>query len=154
MALPRNPPRKFRDRLFLDTGFCIARFNQRDQYHAVAKALAQRLGAFRELWTTDAVLLEIGAAFSQPDRRTIVLQLWDQFHGGDPRCRLAAATGPSLDQAVDLFRSRADKAWSLADCLSFTVMESKDLTDALTADQHFVQAGFRALLLEDREEES
>ncbi|MGE0757666.1 MAG: hypothetical protein AB7F89_01680 [Pirellulaceae bacterium] len=41
-----------------------------------------------------------------------------------------------------------DKAWSLADCLSFTVMQQLCLTDALTAVQHFEQAGFRALMLE------
>ncbi|MEZ6110800.1 MAG: hypothetical protein R3C99_07290 [Pirellulaceae bacterium] len=41
-----------------------------------------------------------------------------------------------------------DKAWSLADCLSF-VQKQEGLTDALTADHHFVQAGFRALMLED-----
>lgn len=47
-----------------------------------------------------------------------------------------------------MFRSRMDKAWSRTDCLSFVVMQQHGLTDALTADQHFVQAGFRALMLE------
>jgi len=47
-----------------------------------------------------------------------------------------------------LFDSRADKEWSLTDCISFVVMEDRGLTDALTADHHFEQAGFRALLNE------
>ncbi len=32
--------------------------------------------------------------------------------------------------------------------LSFEVMRARGLTDALTADEHFRQAGFRALLRE------
>jgi hypothetical protein len=33
--------------------------------------------------------------------------------------------------------------------MSFVVMGDAGLTDALTADEHFRQAGFRAVLLED-----
>ena len=38
------------------------------------------------------------------------------------------------------------QAWSFTDCLSFVVMQAHELRDALTADAHFEQAGFRALL--------
>lgn len=48
---------------------------------------------------------------------------------------------------TNLFRLRHDKPWSLTDCLSFTVMKREGLTEALTADQHFTRAGFRALLV-------
>jgi hypothetical protein len=37
----------------------------------------------------------------------------------------------------------------LTDCISFLVMQDRVMTEALTTDQHFQQAGFRALLLED-----
>jgi uncharacterized protein len=37
---------------------------------------------------------------------------------------------------------RPDKEWSLTDCISFIVMEEHGLTEALTADHHFAQAGF------------
>lgn len=36
--------------------------------------------------------------------------------------------------------------WSLADCVAFVVMKEKGITEALTADKHFAQAGFKALL--------
>lgn len=45
----------------------------------------------------------------------------------------------------DLFAARPDKAWSLTDCISFGVMRERGLSDALTADHHFEQAGFRAV---------
>ncbi|MFM5956954.1 MAG: PIN domain-containing protein, partial [Dolichospermum sp.] len=41
---------------------------------------------------------------------------------------------------------REDKEWGLVDCISFIVMQDRGITDALTADTHFQQAGFRALL--------
>ncbi len=50
---------------------------------------------------------------------------------------------------MKLFRERADKDCSLTDCLSFLVMAEQNLQDALTTDGHFVQAGYRAMLLND-----
>jgi len=47
-----------------------------------------------------------------------------------------------------LYRQRPDKGWGLTDCLSFVVMNDMGLQDALTADDHFRQAGFRAVLLD------
>lgn len=46
----------------------------------------------------------------------------------------------------DLFSQRPDKAWSLTDCISFVTMQDYGLKDALTADAHFVQAGFATVL--------
>ena len=34
----------------------------------------------------------------------------------------------------------------LTDCISFVVMEERGIRDALTADEHFKQAGFQPLL--------
>ena len=36
----------------------------------------------------------------------------------------------------------------MTDCVSFVVMHERGLIEALTMDQHFQQAGFRALLRE------
>ena len=56
-----------------------------------------------------------------------------------------------IDEALDaeawrLLAERLDKEWSLVDCASFIVMEKHGLTEALTADRHFEQAGFVQLL--------
>ena len=135
------------DRLFLDTGFVVARFYRRDQYHQSARALAKRCDECNELWTTEAILLEIGAAFREPRQRKVVGRLWDQFHS-DPRCRLVPISGSLLNRAMEFFRNRPDKDWSLADCVSFVVMSDEHLTESLSCDYHLVQAGFRALMLE------
>jgi uncharacterized protein len=49
-------------------------------------------------------------------------------------------------EGLKLHRDRPDKGWSLTDCVSFIVMQRHKASDALTYDQHFEQAGFRALL--------
>jgi uncharacterized protein len=52
-----------------------------------------------------------------------------------------------IDSAVQLYRTRPDKDWSLTDCLSFVVMERRHLTEALTTDGHFEQAGLKVMML-------
>lgn len=47
---------------------------------------------------------------------------------------------------LKLYEARLDKSWGLTDCISFVVMADQGLTDALSGDLHFRQAGYRALL--------
>ena len=51
-----------------------------------------------------------------------------------------------FDRGLQLFSDRPDKEWSLTDCISFVVMGERSLTEALTSDHHFEQAGFTVLL--------
>ncbi len=67
----------------------------------------------------------------------------------DPAVEIVPASKQLFQAGFDLFARRPDKHWSLVDCLSFVVMKQRRLKEALTADQHFVQAGFRALLREE-----
>ena len=43
----------------------------------------------------------------------------------------------------------AERRQLITTCASFVVMRGRALSEALTTDEHFRQAGFRALLLED-----
>ncbi len=53
----------------------------------------------------------------------------------------------SLDEkAWQFLANRLDKQWSLVDAVSFGAMEERDITEALTTDHHFEQAGFVRLL--------
>jgi predicted nucleic acid-binding protein len=45
-----------------------------------------------------------------------------------------------------VFRARPDKEWSLIDRIPFVVMAGKGLSETLTGDRHFEQAGFKPLL--------
>src|SRR5947199_324028 len=58
-----------------------------------------------------------------------------------------AGTVPDLPaDGIQLYSQRPDKEWSLTDCVSFVAMQRREITDALTKDHHFEQAGFVALL--------
>jgi len=56
------------------------------------------------------------------------------------------ASSELFEAGLELYRSRADKQWSMTDCISFVVMRREGITDALTADRRFEQAGFHVLL--------
>jgi hypothetical protein len=51
-----------------------------------------------------------------------------------------------MTRGLELYNSRSDKQWSLTDCISFLVMQDRQMTEALTGDRHFEQAEFTALL--------
>ena len=51
--------------------------------------------------------------------------------------------------SVKINKTYLDKTWSLVDCISFVMMKEKGLTDALTVDKHFEQAGFNRLMKEE-----
>ena len=46
----------------------------------------------------------------------------------------------------ELYSNRLDKDWGMIDCISFVIMQERNLTEALTSDHHFEQAGFKVLL--------
>ena len=62
------------------------------------------------------------------------------------KVRIVRAGGDWFERGLQLYEQRPDKDWPLTDCISFAVMKEEKLTDALTGDHHFTQAGFKALL--------
>jgi predicted nucleic acid-binding protein len=50
------------------------------------------------------------------------------------------------EEATVLLQSQLDKSYSLCDAVSFVLMRQRGLTEALTTDRHFEQAGLRRLL--------
>jgi uncharacterized protein len=129
--------------LFADTSFFIAFINGRDAHHEIAVAASQH---GRRQVTTDYIVVEIGNWLAGIDRDAFV-QLLDDLRA-DRNTLIVPASPDLLDKACRLYGQRLDKPWSLTDCTSIIVMQEQGLTDALTTDHHFEQAGFRALLRE------
>lgn len=90
------------------------------------------------------MLTELGNALSALNRVAAV-QFVDQCYK-TPNIRVVPVDTSLFRRAVELYRSRQDKEWGLTDCISFVTMEDEHLLDALTADRHFSQAGFRAVM--------
>jgi predicted nucleic acid-binding protein len=133
---------------FADTSGWAAWLGKREPFHASAVSLvAQARRDGRRLVTTNYVLTELTALLTSPLRmpRGQQIQLLTD---------LRAATwvdiihiDPALDSAAwALWMSRPDKEWSMVDCAGFVVMQHHGLTNSLTADHHFEQAGFIRML--------
>lgn len=134
--------------VLLDTSFVIALENRGDPHHQRAKELD------RELLAQDAlsvlhwgILLEIGDGYARLSRRAKADELLDRFLN-EERYQVVALTPSLVEEGVEIYRRHSDKEWGLTDCVSFALMHTDKLHEALTADQHFRQAGFTPLLLE------
>ena len=131
---------------FVDTGFWIAFLIRRDALHDKAHALFREVTARKaSLVCTSAVLVETldglashGVRYQSSVLRQVVAQ--------SQRLEVIHIDEALFARGWDLYQSRTDKSWSLTDCLSFVVMQQRNITDALAHDHHFEQAGFRALL--------
>lgn len=136
--------------LLLETSFVVALENRRDPHHERAKELDRELlddGCLSVLhW---GILLEIGDGYARVGRRAKGVALLDRLLN-EERYQVFRISESLLEQALDLYFARADKDWGLTDCVSFALMEEKGISEALTADVHFRQAGFTALLLENQ----
>ncbi len=129
--------------VFADTFYFLALVNRRDKAHQRCVVFSQT--SDRPLITTAWVLLELGDALRRgQDRSAFMLMLGDLANDADTT--VIGADQALLDKALELFAARPDKEWSLTDCTSFVVMRENGLTEALTADHHFEQAGLAALL--------
>ena len=130
-------------RAFADTFYFLALLNQRDPAHPRALAAAQ--DAQLHCVTTDWVLVELGDALCAVGNRAEFSALYQALQF-DARWTIVPADRELLDRAVALDQERPDQDWPLTDCISFLVMQDAVLTEALTGDHHFAQAGFQALL--------
>ena len=128
---------------FADSFYYIALPNRRDAAHEAARRLSE--SATGPTVTTTWVLIEVADALSDPALRRGAVRLIGALRA-DPDCLIVPASEEMFGRGLDLYAKRADKDWSLTDCISFVVMRERGLSEALTGDHHFEQAGFTPLL--------
>ncbi len=129
--------------VFADSFYFIALLHPRDRYHKAVVELSK--GRPGKLLTTHWILIELADALCAPAVRART----DRFISTllvDPSVVVVSDLAPWFQLGLELYGNRPDKSWSLTDCISFAVMEARGIRQALTADQHFSQAGFVALL--------
>lgn len=128
---------------FADTSYFLALLIPADINHGVARrwAEANRI----PLIVSEYVLLEVGNFLSPLPARRLFGPFWRALRA-DNRMTVVPASSDLLARGTELYEARLDKPWSLTDCISFVIMKEHGIQDALTADHHFEQAGFRAIL--------
>lgn len=132
---------------FVDTAYAVALANESDELHDRALALESHI--MRDaiaLLTTEAVLIEIASALRFPRLRHSAVEIIE----GLWRSAVIVQLSPDLlRESWEMYKRHSDKEWSWVDTISFVVMRREGMTEALTSDHHFTQAGFRALLAPD-----
>ena len=128
--------------VFADTFALIGWLNPRDVAHVRVTAYLD--GFTGRLVTTEWVLMELADALSAPMARPTAVAFLQAVRA-DPSFDVIGYDPAVYRAGFDLFAARPDKAWPLTDCISFAVMTERGLSEALTADHHFEQAGFRAV---------
>lgn len=132
--------------VFADTFYYLALTSRNDAFHSKAVNLARDLRV--PVITTAWVITELADALADTHRRGTFLILLEGIRN-DPDVTILTPEASLYEDGLALYADRPDKDWSLTDCISFVVMDQRRLTDSLTADHHFQQAGYRALLLEN-----
>lgn len=129
--------------IFADSYFYVALLSRRDKRHSIARDWATRRRT--RILTTEFILLEVANFCRSPRDR----QRFTAFATSLRTNRLTTIVPCDSNwflRGLDRYALRTDKEWSLTDCISFLVMEDYGVTEALTRDHHFEQAGFRIVL--------
>ncbi len=131
---------------FLDTYVLFAWVKPDEPHHSEAQIYFNQ--ANQRYLTTEWILLEFADGMSSPRNRMRAVKIIEKLRVA-PKIEIIPFDDAIYAKGFELFASRADKAWSLTDCISFVVMTERDITEALTADHHFRQAGFIPVFLPD-----
>jgi len=130
-------------RVLVDSSFYVALLCRGDQYHARATELG---ASYRgQQITTEFILLEVANFVARSATRSVFGELLRQLRA-DPQTVVVPCNAERFASGVAFYLARPDKDWSLTDCISFQVMAELGLSEALTSDHHFEQAGFKALM--------
>jgi uncharacterized protein len=128
--------------IFVDTGVWYGAANPRAGEHAAcAAALRRAVGQHARLVTTNLVLAECHALLLHRANRAAALAVVRTLR--QPPNVIVCSTPDLEDHALsDWLEPYADQTCSFTDAVSFAVMSSRGIRDALTLDRHFAAAGF------------
>ncbi len=128
--------------VFMDTYGLIAWINTRDAAHQPVKSYLDAYSG--RIVTSEWVSLEFADAFSQWKVKPIAIEAIKRIHRL-PMFVVVGFDSAGYQAGFNHYETRSDKDWSRTDCISFAVMSERGLSEAVTADHHFEQAGFRAV---------
>ncbi len=132
--------------MFVDTSGFYALLVERDEMHERAARILQQGERRRATFvTTDYVLDETATLLVARGFGHLV----DAFLQSTLRSKACAVVWTSPDtfaQAAAFMVKHIDQGWSFTDCVSFQAMKTRRLREAITKDEHFEKAGFKALL--------
>ena len=130
---------------FVDTSALYALIDRKDAHHAVmGERVTRLLGSGRRLVTTDYVVCEtVNLANARAGHHvgTRILELIER----STALRVEWIGSLRFEATKIFYRRHSDHRYSFTDCTSFVVMRELRISDVLTTDEHFTEAGFEIL---------
>lgn len=133
-----------RNSLFVDTsGWAYLADRSTVLHHEVQAIYQQAVIRQRLLVTTNYIIAELVALLTSRSRisRQQVVLFVDALKSA-PHIEIIHMNTELDAESWMLLKARIDKEWSLVDASSFVIMARYGMTEALTTDHHFTQAGF------------
>lgn len=131
--------------VFADTSYWIAILWLEDQWRDLAIQASEN-HRNSEIFTTEIILIEVLNYFSEfrADIKERVTNAIEQIFKDEDTTVLLHNHEDFL-KALELYKSRLDKGYSLTDCVSMNAMRELGIVEILTNDRHFEQEGFTKL---------
>jgi predicted nucleic acid-binding protein len=137
------------DAVFADASFFFAIAAKRDVAHSSAVGqFGKLLRKQRRIVTTDDVVDEALTLTKARANAAVAVALPDRIERSEA-IEIEFVSVLRFGLAKAFFRRHSDHGYSFTDCASFVIMRELEISEALTTDAHFVEAGFRALLRAD-----
>ena len=131
--------------MLADTSALYAFVDKTTNHAAARDSVARILNEGRRIVATDYLVAETINLANARGGATVALRVLDLVEQS-AGIRVEWIGADRFGAAKTFFRKYSDHRYSFTDCTSFVVMRELRLTEALTTDHHFVEAGFSALL--------
>lgn len=130
---------------FLDTSYILALEIRNEDAHQQVERNWADLAPFKpRIVTTTYIFDEVVTFFNSRNLHFKAVEVGTLFLES-PDIELIEINQNLFNQGWQYFKRHQDKSYSLTDCLSFVVMQEREIITALTLDHHFLQAGFQIL---------
>ena len=129
--------------IFADSHYFIAFLSPTDRDHEQVARWTD--SSSRPIVTTDFVLTEVADGMARQDRRSL-FERYYRYVIKHPDFRVIPVSDELHKRGMKMYLDHMDKEWTLTDCTSFLAMRDMNISEALTADHHFRQAGMIPVL--------
>jgi predicted nucleic acid-binding protein len=129
--------------IFIDTGAFIARYVERDQHHAEAKAFWDELATSGiQCLTSNLVICETLTLLARRTTYDFAARKGLELYRSGVLRILRSNVSDEVD-AVGWFHKFADQGVSFTDCSSISMMKREQIREVFAFDRHFSLAGIR-----------
>lgn len=132
-------------KVFADTSYWVSFLDESDQWTEIAAKAFEKIGN-SEIVTTELILIEVLNYFSdyRANIKEFVAESIESLFT-DETVLILEHNHEDFLKALELYKSRLDKGYSLTDCVSMNAMRELGIAEILTNDRHFEQEGFTKL---------